>query len=71
MEIDITDIGPGSAAEHLPRLFERFFTTRGDRHGTGLGLALTRAVVEAHGRSLQAESPPEGGARFIVRLPAP
>ncbi len=69
VEIDITDTGPGIAPEHLPRLFERFFTTRGDRHGTGLGLALTRAVVEAHGGSLQAESPPEGGARFIVRLP--
>jgi signal transduction histidine kinase len=67
--IVVSDEGPGILPEHLPRVFDRFFTTRGDRRGTGLGLALARAIVEAHGGTISAESPPEGGARFTVRLP--
>jgi two-component system sensor histidine kinase ChvG len=67
--IVVSDEGPGILQEHLPRVFDRFFTTRGDRRGTGLGLALARAIVEAHGGTISAESPPEGGARFTVRLP--
>jgi signal transduction histidine kinase len=46
--VAIHDSGPGIAAEDLPRVFDRFFTTRGARRGTGLGLALVRAVVQAH-----------------------
>jgi signal transduction histidine kinase len=65
----VSDDGPGIAAEDLPRVFDRFFTTRGDRRGTGLGLALARAVVEAHAGTIRAESPVGGGARFVVRLP--
>jgi signal transduction histidine kinase len=65
----VSDDGPGIAPGDLPRVFDRFFTTRGDSRGTGLGLALARAVVEAHGGTMHAESPPSGGARFVVRLP--
>jgi signal transduction histidine kinase len=68
-EVVVSDDGPGITAEDMPHVFERFFTTRGDRRGTGLGLALARAVVEAHAGTIQAQSPPEGGARFVVRLP--
>ncbi|HEY8040390.1 MAG TPA: HAMP domain-containing sensor histidine kinase [Polyangiaceae bacterium] len=68
-QVVVADDGPGIAPDDLPRVFERFFTTRGDRRGTGLGLALARAVVEAHAGTIRAESPPEGGARFVVRLP--
>jgi two-component system sensor histidine kinase ChvG len=68
-EVIITDNGPGIPAELLPRLFERFLTTRGDRRGTGLGLALTRAVIEAHGGAIVARSPEGQGAQFVVRLP--
>jgi two-component system sensor histidine kinase ChvG len=68
-EVVVSDDGPGITPEDLPRVFDRFFTTRGDRRGTGLGLALARAVVEAHGGTIRAQSPPEGGARFVVRLP--
>ena len=68
-EVVVTDDGPGIPVADLPRVFERFFTTRGDRRGTGLGLALARAVVEAHGGTIRAESPTGGGARFVVRLP--
>jgi two-component system sensor histidine kinase ChvG len=68
-EVVVSDDGPGIAPEDMPRVFDRFFTTRGDRRGTGLGLSLARAVVEAHGGTIRAESPPQGGARFVVRLP--
>lgn len=70
----VADDGPGVADDVLPRLFDRFFTTRSrDRDGvgvgTGLGLALVRAVVEAHGGSVSASNRPEGGARFEAHFP--
>ena len=68
-ELVVSDDGPGIATEDLPRVFDRFFTTRGDRRGTGLGLALARAVVEAHGGTIRAQPGPDGGACFVVRLP--
>ncbi|HYV49221.1 MAG TPA: HAMP domain-containing sensor histidine kinase [Myxococcaceae bacterium] len=67
--VKVRDSGPGIPGADLPRIFERFFTTRADRNGTGLGLAMTRAVLEAHGGSVAAESPPGGGAMFRVVLP--
>jgi signal transduction histidine kinase len=69
-EVLIRDSGPGIPEKDLGRLFERFFTTRGDRHGTGLGLALTRTVVEAHGGQIRAESKQGLGATFLIRIPA-
>jgi two-component system sensor histidine kinase ChvG len=68
-ELQIDDSGPGIRPEDLPRVFDRFFTTRPERRGTGLGLAMVRAVVEAHGGAVRAESPPGQGARFVVSLP--
>ena len=65
----ITDSGPGIPPEHLERVFDRFFTTRGARAGSGLGLAMVHAVVLAHGGRVAAASPPEGGARMTVHLP--
>jgi len=67
----IDDLGPGLAAGMEERIFERF--TRGEREttrpGTGLGLALCRAIVEAHGGRIWAENRPGGGARFTFTLP--
>jgi two-component system sensor histidine kinase ChvG len=68
-EIVVEDTGPGILAEDVPRVFDRFFTRRETKSGTGLGLALTRAVVEAHGGTIHAQSPAGKGARFVVRLP--
>lgn len=68
--IEIADSGPGIAPELLPRVFDRFFTDRRDSRGTGLGLAYAKAVVEAHGGAITAESPEGSGAVFTVRLPA-
>ncbi|OJH36342.1 hypothetical protein BON30_34920 [Cystobacter ferrugineus] len=66
----VEDNGPGIRAEHLSRLFTSFFTTKAPGKGTGLGLALSRQYVESFGGTLRAENRSEGGARFIVELPA-
>jgi signal transduction histidine kinase len=61
-------------AEDLPRLFEPMFRSDGSRNsetgGAGLGLAIARHLIEAHGGTLVAENPPAGGARFVATLPA-
>lgn len=67
--IIVRDSGPGIAAGDLPRVFDRFFTTRGERRGTGLGLALVKAIAEAHGGSATAASPPGQGAELTLWLP--
>lgn len=68
----VTDTGAGIPAQHLPYVFQRFY--RGDASrtgsGTGLGLALVKHIVEAHGGSVVAESDGESGATFRVELPA-
>jgi signal transduction histidine kinase len=66
--IVVTDNGPGFAPEDLPRVFDRYFSRRGVG-GTGLGLPLARAIVEAHGGTILAENLPDGGARVTVWLP--
>jgi signal transduction histidine kinase len=63
----IRDNGPGLDAGALAKLFRPFQTTRTD--GTGLGLALTRKLVEAHGGSIEAHSEPGAGAEFVITLP--
>lgn len=72
--IRVTDDGEGIAAEHLPRLFERFYradAARDRRHGgAGIGLTIAKALVEAHGGSIIATSEGRGsGAAFTVTLP--
>jgi len=67
--ITVADAGPGIPPEDLARIFDRFFTTRPGAAGTGLGLALAKAVVEAHGGTIRAEGGSEG-AVFRLLLPA-
>lgn len=73
VDIAVADTGPGIAPEHLPRLFERFYridTARSrNEGGTGIGLAIARSVVEAHGGRIWAESEPGKGAVFTFELP--
>jgi two-component system sensor histidine kinase BaeS len=74
VEISVTDDGPGIPPEQLEHIFERF--TRGDAGltqrvgGTGLGLAVSKSLVELHGGRIEAESIPGGGSTFRIRLPA-
>ena len=67
VELAVTDSGPGVPRELRDRIFEPFFTTR--PRGTGLGLAVAKEIVEAHGGRIVVGERPGGGARFIVRLP--
>lgn len=65
--LNVEDSGPGLTSDVLSKLFQPFFTTKGD--GTGLGLAVSRRIMTALGGSLEAENRDEGGARFILSLP--
>jgi signal transduction histidine kinase len=64
----VRDSGPGFSRDARTKLFEPFFTTKDS--GTGLGLAVSQGIVHAHGGEIEAETLPEGGAQFTVRLPA-
>jgi heavy metal sensor kinase len=74
IEIQIIDTGGGIAPEHLPHLFERFYRVdkaRSRTHGgSGLGLSIVKALVEAHGGSVSVSSEVGHGSTFTVRLPA-
>jgi signal transduction histidine kinase len=70
--LEVADTGHGIAAEDLPRIFERFYRADKSRTGSansGLGLSICKAVVEAHGGTIEAGTIANGGAKFIVRLP--
>ena len=66
--ISVTDSGIGLSAENLPRLFETFYTTKAE--GMGMGLAISRSIVEAHGGRLWATPNAGSGATFQFVLPA-
>ena len=68
VEIDVCDNGPGVPAEITSRLFEPFFTTKPG--GTGLGLAMSRTIAEAHGGTLSYRAGESGAACFVMQLPA-
>jgi PAS domain S-box-containing protein len=66
----VTDDGPGIAPEHLAHLFDRFWQAkRADRRGAGLGLAIAKGIVEAHGGRIWAESVVGHGSEFSIALP--
>jgi two-component system phosphate regulon sensor histidine kinase PhoR len=71
--LSVRDQGCGIAAEHLPRLFERFYRVDKARSrqsgGTGLGLAIVKHIVMAHGGAVNVESTPGRGSVFSIRLP--
>ncbi len=68
-EIEVRDTGPGIAPALRERIFEPFFTTKETGHGTGLGLAVCRSIVDGHGGTIRVDEPPGGGCRFIVTIP--
>jgi signal transduction histidine kinase len=66
--IAVRDEGPGIPADILPRIFDLYFTTKAD--GTGVGLAVTHQIVEAHQGRIDVESSAGAGTRMSIRLPA-
>jgi signal transduction histidine kinase len=73
MVLQVSDTGSGIAAEDLPKVFDRFYrgdSARSEQGGeSGLGLAIARAYVQAHGGEINAVSQPGQGSTFTIRLP--
>ena len=67
--IRVKDSGPGVPEEHRARIFQAFFTTKGAKNGTGLGLALSSTIARDHGGDLILEPYDGEGASFLLRLP--
>lgn len=68
-ELEVADDGVGIPADLLPNMFEPFFTTKERGHGVGLGLAISRGIVERHGGKISVASDPGRGTTFTIRLP--
>lgn len=68
VEIEVRDTGPGIGQTGMEQLFQPFFTTRQD--GMGMGLAICRRIIEAHGGTIQAEAAAGGGLKFVIALPS-
>lgn len=69
--LEISDSGPGLAADQLPRVFDRFWRASADRSdgGSGMGLAIAARICRSHGGEIQVFSAPGQGCRFVVSLP--
>jgi len=67
--IEIADDGTGIPPDVLPRIFEKFYTTKPRGIGTGLGLSIARDIVENHGGTISVSSPPCQGTTFCIKLP--
>jgi two-component system, OmpR family, sensor kinase len=72
VKLRVADSGPGIEQKDLPFIFERFFRGRSGRNesGKGLGLSLCREIVQLHGGEITAANRPDGGAEFVIMLPA-
>jgi two-component system sensor kinase FixL len=67
-EVSVRDFGIGLPKDRPEKVFDHFFSTK--QKGMGMGLAIVRSIVEAHGGTITAENAPDRGARMVVRLPA-
>ncbi|MFL6583720.1 MAG: sensor histidine kinase [Chthoniobacterales bacterium] len=69
VDVRVQDTGPGIPGDQLPRLFDPYFTTKQNKSGTGLGLYITKKVLEDHNGSIKVDSTPGSGTTFTIRLP--
>ncbi|MBI4875754.1 MAG: PAS domain S-box protein [Acidobacteria bacterium] len=69
VQVEVTDNGEGISPEHVARIYDPFFTTKGLHKGTGLGLSVTYGIVKEHGGSIDVESQPGAGSRFRLEFP--
>ena len=67
--LTVEDSGPGIPLEKLDTIWEAFYTSKGDK-GTGLGLSISKGIIEEHHGNIMVENRTEGGARFVITLPA-
>jgi signal transduction histidine kinase len=67
----VTDNGAGIPEDLRERIFEPFFSTKGEGKGTGLGLSIVRNILHQHGAEIEVESSLGEGTTFIVTLPRP
>ncbi|HYN18407.1 MAG TPA: ATP-binding protein, partial [Actinomycetes bacterium] len=73
VDLRVIDHGPGIPGPERERVFDQFYRLKGGGRrpeGTGMGLAICRGIVQAHGGSLRVETTPGGGATFVLTLPA-
>jgi two-component system NtrC family sensor kinase len=70
IEIQVRDDGAGIAPDALPQIFEPFLTTKESGHGVGLGLAISRGIVERHNGRIEVESELGRGTTFTIILPS-
>ena len=69
VDVRVEDTGCGITEEQLSKIFDPYFTTKQNKSGTGLGLYITRKVVEDHNGSIKVDSTPQIGSTFTIRLP--
>ena len=71
VQIEVRNHGLGIPPEHRPKIFDRFYQAHTEHHlaGLGMGLYISRHIVELHGGSIEAEFPSDGGTRVVVTLP--
>jgi signal transduction histidine kinase len=73
VKVEVADTGIGISEDHINRLFDRFYRTdkarSRDKGGTGLGLAVVKSILNAHGSEINVKSNPGGGSRFWFTLP--
>jgi signal transduction histidine kinase len=69
VDVVVADTGHGIAPEKMSKIFDPYFTTKQGKSGTGLGLYITKKVIEDHGGSIKVDSTPDNGTTFTIRLP--
>jgi two-component system NtrC family sensor kinase len=71
VDVRVEDTGQGIGPEQLSKIFDPYFTTKQGKSGTGLGLYITKKVIEDHNGSIKVDSTPHVGTIFTIRLPLP